>query len=351
MDGKPKLLPFCISAIIISVDERSFVKTKQDSWNQLSEMLEQLRKHGAGSLSMAQLESLGVLYRKVISDLAFARSQGASERLILFLNDLAGRAHGALYASENTKFNGMAAFLLNGFPVLFRSTFKYTLAAALLFFAGWTVAAYILYTIPDAWNALVPESVRNIMQHSPSTGPQTNRSIFIGLDPAELSGFIMTNNIKEGMKAFAGGITFGIYSVWILLKNGVVIGAIITIATRLSGGSLLLPLLIPHGIIELTAVFVCGGAGLMIGSAMIAPGNIRRTDSIRIVSLKALKLFIGTLPLFVIAALIEGFITPAAISNTAKLTFGALTVIGLVIYLGFAGKNTQQSTNQASVNI
>ena len=323
---------------------------KQDSWNQLSEMLEQMRKHGAGSLSTEQLESLGYLYRNVVSDLAFARSQGASERLILFLNDLAGRAHGALYASESARFSGVAAFLLNGFPALFRSTFKYTLVAAFLFFAGWAVAAYILYAIPDAWNALIPEPVREMMQHSPSAGSNPSRSIFIGRDPAELSGFIMTNNIKEGMKAFAGGVTFGIYSVWILLKNGIVIGAIITIVIRLTGGSLLLPLLLPHGIIELTAVFVCGGAGLMIGSAMIAPGNLRRTDSVRIASSQALRLFIGTLPLFVIAALIEGFVTPAAIPNIAKLAFAGLTAIGLVLYLGFAGRNTQ-TNNRDSTSI
>lgn len=327
------------------MDERSFVNTKQDSWNRLSETLEQMRKHGAGSLSMEQLESLGSLYRNVVSDLAFARSQGASEELILFLNDLAGRAHGVLYASESAKFKGVVAFLLGEFPALFRSTFKYTLVAALLFFAGWAFTAYILYTIPDAWNALVPEPVREMMQHSPSTESNPDRDIFIGQDPAELSGFIMTNNIKEGMKAFAGGVTFGIYSVWILLKNGVVIGAIITIISRLNGVSLLLPLLLPHGIIELTAVFVCGGAGLMIGSAMIAPGNLRRTDSIRIVSAQALKLFIGTLPLFVIAALIEGFITPAAIPNIAKLAFSGLTAIGLVLYLGFAGRNAQAMPN------
>lgn len=312
------------------VDERAYVESKQESWTRLSESLERIRARGAGSLSREQLESLGAGYRAVVSDLAFARSQGASENLLMRLNDLAGRAHGVLYASQSARLRGVVTFLFRDFPALFRSTSRYTLAATLLFFAGWAVAVYLLYTIPDIQRALIPKelTIHKAGMNTPS---------FAGIDPAALSSYIMTNNIKEGMYAFAGGATFGVVTVLTLLYNGLVIGAIITIVFNFASGGLLLSLLLPHGFIELTAIFICGGAGLMMGGAMIAPGNVRRADAIRIAGSKALKLFVGTLPFFVIAATIEGFITPSALPAFAKLAFAGLTAIGLVLYLGFAG--------------
>jgi uncharacterized membrane protein SpoIIM required for sporulation len=100
----------------------------------------------------------------------------------------------------------------------------------------------------------------------------------------------------------------------------------------------LLALLLPHGFIELTAIFVCGGGGLMMGGALIAPGNLRRADAIRLAAGRALKLFAGALPMFVVAAIIEGFITPSPIPAFGKLAFSGLTLLGLVFYLGFAGR-------------
>ena len=319
------------------MDERSFVSEKQESWDRLSRSLEQMRMRGARSLSREQLASLGSGYRAVVSDLAFARSQGGSERLVAYLNDLAGQAHGMLYASKSAKLYGATTFLVREFPALFRSTFRYTLVAFLLFVAGWLTAAYVIYSIPDSWNALIPEQFREATDTPRSGKPEAMKTIFIGIDPADMSSRIMTNNIKEGMKAFAGGVTFGIATVLVLFWNGLVIGAIITIIGRVAGLQMLLPLLLPHGIIELMAVFICGGGGLLVGSAMIAPGNVRRADAMRIAAAKALRLFAGALPMFVVAATIEGFITPAAIPNFAKLAFAGVTAIGLAMYLGFAG--------------
>lgn len=322
---------------------------KQESWDRLSKSLEHVRMRGAGSLSREQLASLGSEYRAVVSDLAFARSQWGSERLVAYLNDLAGQAHGVLYASKSAKLNGVTVFLLREFPALFRSTFRYTLVAFLLFLAGWLTATYMLYAIPDVRDALIPAPLREGVDTSRSGKSDAMKTTFIGMDPASMSSFIMTNNIKEGMKAFAGGVTFGIATVLVLFWNGLAIGAIITMIGRVAGLQMLLPLLLPHGIIELAAVFICGGGGLLVGSAMIAPGNVRRADAMRVAAGKALRLFAGALPMFVVAATIEGFITPAAIPNFAKLAFAGVTTVGLAMYLGFAGSGAV-SRKQSAVS-
>ena len=331
------------------MDERSFSESRKPLWEELSNTLDQVRARGVRSLSRAQLESLGAGYRAVVSDLAFARTQGASEELVLYLNNLAGRAHGVLYASGTARARGAVSFLLRDFPALFRATWRYTLAAALIFAIGWAVAVDLIYTVPEVRGALIPERLATSKPEKGdghasgqnaapkhSQGPEV--PFLEAPDPARISSFIMTNNIREGIIAFAGGVTFGAVTVFTLFKNGLVIGAVLTVAFAGLNPTTLLSLLLPHGFIELVAIFICGGGGLMMGSALIAPGNLRRADSIRLASGRALRLFAGALPMFVVAAIIEGFITPAPIPPFAKLAFSGLTLLGLVAYLGFAGK-------------
>ncbi len=303
------------------MDERSFVKSNQESWNQLTATLEQVRARGIRSLSTDQLESVGGAYRAVVSDLAFARSQGASQDLLLYLNDLAGRAHGLLYSSPSSRLRSTRLFFFAEFPRLVRSTWRYSVASLLLFAAGWMLALYILYAAPELNDMVVPRDLKEVP------------------DPAKISSFIMTNNIREGMVAFVGGITFGALTVFTLFKNGLIIGGVLTVAFAKMNPVTLLSLLLPHGFIELTAIFICGGAGLIMGCALIAPGNLRRVDAIRLASGTAIKLFAGTLPFFVVAAIIEGFITPAAIPAFAKLAFSGVTLLGLVAYIGFGGRD------------
>ena len=312
------------------MDERAFIERKQESWNQLTQTIEKIRASGPGSLTREQLTSLGAAYRAVVSDLSFARSQGASERLICYLNEISGRAHGALYSAPKSRSSGVVSFLLREFPALFRATFRYTLVASLIFFIGWGIS----YFNADVRNSLVPAQI-----HRPAKGSE-NDSPLADIDPALISSFIMTNNIQVGIIAFAGGITAGFYTVYELMKNGLMIGAVVTKAAPVLGPVRFWSLILPHGVIELTAIFLCGGAGLMIGSAIIAPGNLRRADALRIAAMRALRLFAGAVALFAIAGTIEGFVTPSALPAQAKLAFAGLTAIALTLYLGFAGSKT-----------
>lgn len=314
------------------MDERAFIDQKQASWHDLSSSIELIRTRGVKSLGREQLISLGAQYRALVSDLAFTRSQEASPDLIFYLNDLAGRAHGVLYASKSTRTRGSIDFVFREFPRLFRSTFKYTLVAMLIFFIGWGTAVYYFYTNPDAAKDLIPAKI---------SGRKGGDDLPFRPDPAQMSSFIMTNNIQVGIITFAGGITFGAYSVFELFKNGLVIGAVATLAAPIMGQVRFWSLILPHGIIELMAIFICGGAGFLIGASLIAPGNLRRADAVRIAAAKALKLFAGAVIFFIVAAMIEGFITPSVFPAWTKLTFAGVTAVALIAYLGFAGR--QQS--------
>ena len=279
-------------------------------------------------MDRSRLEVLASDYRAVVSDLASARAQGASDNLVAYLNELSGRAHGVLYSGRGARVGGLGAFLLRDYPRVFRETFRFTLVAVVIFFVSWGLAAYLVTTNPDVGSRLMPEKI---------TKKDVSGDISIP-DPAGMSSFIMTNNIKVGILSFAGGITAGALTAFEMAQNGAVLGAVATIVSPVMGPARFWSYILPHGIIELVAIFICGGAGFMIGSSIIAPGNLRRGDAVRLASGKALQLFAGSLPFFVIAAIIEGFLTPSAIPPWSKLSFAGVTVVPLVMYLGFAGE-------------
>lgn len=313
------------------MDERAYTQQKEPIWSRLSDSLDKINARGVKALDRESLKCMGDDYRALVYDLAYARSQGASDKLIGYLNDLAGRAHGVLYVSGSAKSGGIRHFLLREFPRTFRASYKYCLAAMLLFAFCWGFATYSLLTNPDLGNQMIPQQFKK---------RDSNGEISIP-NPADMSSFIMTNNIKVGILSYAGGITAGALTVFELAQNGVVLGAVATVAGPAMGKLRFWSLILPHGVIELVAIFICGGAGLTTGCSIVAPGNLRRADSIRIASARALKLFAGSLPMFVIAAIIEGFLTPSVIPPWSKLAFAGLTAIALAIYLGFGGETRQ----------
>lgn len=158
------------------------------------------------------------------------------------------------------------------------------------------------------------------------------------VDSSLMSATIMTNNIQVAILAFAGGVTFGLLTVYILIYNGILVGALAALFWHHEKTYDFWAYIVPHGIIELLAIFIAGGAGLLMGYKLFVPGAFSRGYQLKHQAKRSVQLLIGTIPLFVIAGIIEGFITPAAISLEWKYAVAILTLIGLVLYV-FIGKH------------
>jgi uncharacterized membrane protein SpoIIM required for sporulation len=147
------------------------------------------------------------------------------------------------------------------------------------------------------------------------------------------SSFIMTNNIRVSFLAFALGITAGVGTVYVLFYNGMIIGALTAVV--ISGGesqASFWAMILPHGFIELTAIFISGAAGLMIGKAILIPGRLKRKDS-AVKAAKKAAYFIPAIVIMLIAAgIIEGYFTPLKLSPVIKLMFAFVTLAGMVVY-------------------
>jgi uncharacterized membrane protein SpoIIM required for sporulation len=279
------------------------------------------------SLTRGELQDLGLLYRQIAADLAAIRQDPSSVQLARYLNQLLARAHNTIYAAERANPRKVARFFSQDYPAIFRRNINYFLFALLLFAASGAVGAVLTYQDPDfKVRILGPQMVDTINRREMWT-----HSI-VGIKPAAASG-IMTNNISVGFTAFAAGITGGLGTIYMMVFNGLLIG-VIGMACALSGMSgQLWSFVAPHGVLELPAIFIAGGAGLRLAHGLLFPGFLPRRESIARAGSDGIKLLLGSIPLLVVAGVIEAFVSPTELAVPLKFTLAAALFALLVTYL------------------
>jgi uncharacterized membrane protein SpoIIM required for sporulation len=151
----------------------------------------------------------------------------------------------------------------------------------------------------------------------------------------------MTNNIQVMFYAFAFGAALGLGTLYVMAMNGGLIAAVLALVYRAGYGHELTSFMIGHGVIELSCIFLAGGAGLLVGSAMLLPGDLSRGDALKTRGLEAVRLIMGCVPILVIAGIIEGFISPAPINPAIKYGIGISTGLALYSYLLLAGREKE----------
>ena len=314
-------------------------------WGELEQLVARAKAHGVSNLSFDEVEQLGTRYRLVTAHLAQLRQQRRDPQAIEYLNDLAIRAHGLIYRPTRERLNPLG-FFVRTFPRTFRATWRYQacawvlmLAAAAITFGAVQADRELCYSlIPsvfyprDALHALLvdPGAQDALLTHGQDLG---------GHEKAFFSAWLMRNNARVGLLAFVSGVLGGVPTVLLLLYNGIMLGAFSAIFV-MDGQlhPLFLPWILPHGITELLAVAICSAAGLYLGTGVLDPGRLPRRDAIRLKARVALRLAMGTLPMFVLAGLIESFLRQSHLPPRWRLVFAAITAVGWVVYLGWAGR-------------
>lgn len=311
-----------------------FINERKTVWQRLEELLESLDRMTLRRLHREEVRELGRIYRRTASDLAIARAESRDPRLINYLNSLVIRAHGRIYRADAQGGQRLRDFFIRDFPQTFRRTWRYTAVAFGVFLLFTAIAFLGTRHDPDfsEFAGVSPFFREAIINNRIHWWERLNDANQIG------SSQIFTNNIQVTFYAFALGAIFGLGTLYVLAFNGASFGAIVALTYRAGFGNDLLSFVVGHGVIELSCIFIAGGAGLLIGTALVMPGDLSRGDALKSRGMEAVRLIIGCVPLLVLAGIIEGFISPQPISPVIKIGIGVITGIAMYSYLLLAGR-------------
>ena len=278
-------------------------------------------------LNRAELRETALLYRQVASDLSTLRQDPTARVYAEHVNQLLARAHHIIYSSRGATFLKVVRFLRDDYPAIFQRQIRYVLVSLLMLLAGAALGSVLTLARPEFMRHMLgPDMVATIERHEMWT-----HSI-VGIEPMA-SSMIMTNNLSVCFIAFAGGILFGLLTVWSMFYNGLLLG-VIGVACQQHGMALdLWSFVAPHGSLELPSIILSGAAGLRLGYGVLFPGIYRWGDSIAQAGVEAARLVSGIIPLLVIAGTLEGFFSPSNAPVWLKLTVGGSLFVLLLMWL------------------
>ena len=319
-----------------------FLDQKKDNWQRLEDLLAMQQGTGIHGLSRMEIREFGELYRRAASDLATARAETRDPKLINYLNSLVIRAHGKIYRAESQGVNLVLKFFAEDFPRTFRKNWRY-IAIAFGVFAGFAMFGFIATWIDLDFTHFVMLS--GITQEITS-----NHEWWKSLNDANQVGAsqILSNNILVTFRVFAMGAFFGIGAFYDLALEGARLGSVFAVCYKLNPpfGNSLASFVVGHGVIELSTIFFCGGAGMMIGYAMINPGDLTRSQALKKKGIEAARIVIGSACFLVVAGTIEGFLSPSDMPAFVKIGTGVGTGIAMYSYLFFAGSEEPETVTE-----
>ncbi len=306
-----------------------WINRKEPLWKALEALLQKVDRSGLKSLSATEVRSLSSLYRTVCADLARARTHQLGQTLTYNLQTLTTRAYSQIYqGSKRQDWQSVRSFMAYGFPKVIQDTIWYTALSTGIFLLGAIVAWWYAWQDPAFMSLVVPERMISMVRDD----HQLWMGKILGDEPLA-STSIMVNNLSVTFRAAAGGITAGLFTTYILAFNGILIGAVGVLVGQNNLAYPFWAFVFPHGSLELPAIFLSGGAGLLIGRALLFPGQYRRVDAFKLYGLQAAQLMFGVVVLLLIAGAIEGFFSPnPLIPSPLKYFTGILLFSALVSY-------------------
>lgn len=304
--------------------EEQFIKTNSDTWRKLEAFSLIINKKGVKTLHSEDVVKFLQIFRHCSNNLAYATTHYPKSNIVSYLNSLVSKCHNHVYAVKKISFSSLRKYITYDFTMLLKK-YKWFVISSFSFFALGVILSMILVLI-NVNNArmFLPQDLISTIKNGNSGPKQWNYPL--------MSSYIMVNNISVSLKAFVMGITLGIGTIYVLFFNGALLGALTVLVYTYGNPINYWSLILPHGIIELTAIFISGAAGLMIAKGILLPGEYSRKHALIKGAKESISLIIGVIFMLIIAGIIEGFFTPLNISESSKLIFAGASAILLTVY-------------------
>jgi uncharacterized membrane protein SpoIIM required for sporulation len=316
-------------------------------WEQLTHLLDRVDRRGVRDLEVGEVKNLCRLYRQVTIDLSQARSANDDPELMVYLNTLAARAHGRVYATKRVDVWPLFAFVLTGFPRTLRRCRWPVGVATGVFLLASLASGLAVVRDPDLAYSLFDEHVVQYenLRLEKQQGEYKGNFTFPLSDSPLVAAAIIGNNVRVAIMGFAFGALLCLPGLLLLVFNGRMLGTLSGMLWNAGYFVDFYSLIMTHGVLELSAICISAGGGLRLGWALIAPGELPRKDALRAASKDAFGLLAGSALMLVVAGIIEAFVTPHC-SATVRWSVAGTSAVLLGLYLAFSGRGSFRDASQ-----
>jgi len=325
----------------VELKSASFRAEREASWRELEGLVGRVEKGGVRALSPAELSRLPVLYRATLSSLSVARAISLDRNVLDYLETLAGRAYLVVYGTRRHLREALGDFFVRRFPRAVRDHAWHVALAAGLLVAGAVTGLLLTRADPERFHALVDPAYAQ--GRGPTSSTASLREILYAKEDAaralkSFAAFLFSNNARVGLMAFTLGFAGGVPAALLMFGNGLVLGAFAALYASRGLSLDFWGWILPHGITELTAVVLCGAAGLAIGQALLFPGREERLPGLARRGREAGVVALGAVALFAAAALIEGIFRQLVHAVPVRYAVAVGSALVLWSWLATGGK-------------
>jgi uncharacterized membrane protein SpoIIM required for sporulation/uncharacterized RDD family membrane protein YckC len=303
-------------------------------WDEFDALAWRVQKRGLDDLSPAELPDFAARYREVAADLARLRTYGADARVIERLDRLVAAGHNALYRNEGHALRRAWDVVSRECPAAVLGAWREVVLACLMFAVPAAVGYRMLRDRPQLAEQVLPAVMLDRAEAGREARGTGKRYVEVAarVRPAMASA-IITNNVRVALYCFAGGIFLGIGSLVLLALNGLQLGAAFGHYVNVGLGAYLGEFIIGHGVLELSAIWMAGGAGFLLGRTLIAPGDLARSDALVLAGRRTVRMLGACVVCLLVAGLIEGLVSTSAVGWTGRLVATGMSVVFLGGYL------------------
>lgn len=328
----------------IELKSAQFRQEREESWKQLEELLKRVEKVGARNLTAKQLTELPKLYRAALSSLSVARAISLDGNVVNYLEALVNRAYFQVYANKQTLGASLVEFFARTFPRAFRKYFVYMATAASFVAIGTVIGTVVTVLSPEYYYSFVDKSLA--AGRDPDATPEELRK-YLYSDPdnpdeitdlSGFAGFLFVHNFQVAVLCFAVGIIPAIPVFYLMFSTGLMLGGFAGIHYTAGLSWDLWGWLLPHGITEIFAVVLCGGAGLAIGQSLVFPGQHTRLQNLGRIGREVSVFAAAAGVMLLYAAFVEGYFRQLVDNMTIRYSVAAASAIFWIVYLGWAGR-------------
>ncbi len=317
-----------------------FEELYQGEWQELGSLLDRIldgRKRGVRNEPI-RADRVAVLYRRACEHLALARARSYPPYLLDQLERLTSDAHQVIYQQRDFGLLRLERFITRDFPRSVRSLAPYVWISAALLYVPTFVIGWLVYERPELILSVVSaetagsfDTMYSESTHAIGRAAEGDWVMF---------GYYISHNISVAFQCFAGGLLAGLGTLFYLIYNGAFGGAVGGYLTARGHSGIFYPFVVTHSAFELTAIVLCGAAGLKIGYCLVAPGRLSRMQSLVAASQAAAPVVAGSALMLLIAAAIEAFWSSAGwLAPAVKYSVASACWIGVLSYLAFQGRS------------